>query len=57
MELTMYCPPHRVDLIPDYLPIYVCLLLSSEGPSINSGLIEHRLCNQEEQNFFFPSEY
>lgn len=31
MELTMYCPPYTLDLILDYLPNCVCLLLSTGG--------------------------
>lgn len=37
MELTMYCPPYILDLILDYLPNCVCLLLSTGGLPLTVG--------------------
>lgn len=45
MELTRYCPPYILDLILDYLPNCVCLLLSTGGLPLTVGWlnIDHRV--------------
>lgn len=56
MELTMYCPPYILDLILDYLPNCVCLLLSTGGLPLTVGWLNIDYGVRKNWAFFFSSE-
>ena len=55
MELTMYCPPYRLDLILDHWPNCVCLFLGTEWFPLAPGWLNIDYGVRRNRTFF-PSE-